>query len=1561
MLALILIVPAALYVPSVQSFVSSRVVDYLNSTQEDMVFSLEKIRIGFPLKLKIYNLNAMSKVDGKVLAGVGKVVTSLDDIPYKKDYFLVKNFSAEDIVLGFDSLTESILLKGKIDRIDVSDLYLRLDSSIVDIDKIVIDLPDITVAMGPSQPDSLEEESDLEWKINVNKILALRGFVKFDMSDESLIDAANSSNISPYLDYNHLNFSSLSLGVDDFAFRQNDISCNIINFYGVEKNCDLNITHLDTRFHMQGNVISVEDIDFKMPETSLSGDFAIDLALLDSLREGYASTDLKGKISHSDLIKIAAPYLPELEENWPEEASSFRLNAYVSPDTVDLKDLYLEIADYTDFSVKGFGLYPFSNKDRKIKGTIKGDLTDSDFLLTTFVAKPEDREYHLPPNLFVEIDATYRKNYAEGEFFVKQNGTVVAEGRGKYNMETEQYDLKAMTNRLKLTDFVPSTGIDGVSTHVVASGRHFKLPSKYTTFDINLQLDTLLYNNGKGERDSLFDVSVVASLLKNKYYAQITSGHPYLMLDTQLEGEWAKDQVSAQGYIDLAKLDLMHLPQIVAADLGEISLQSDIMGSYDYGDNAYADIFIHTMTYDDGVQIHPFNEIDLRFDSKPEKLSATFESGDATFFVNADKSIADVLVSVDSVMTEINRQIDRTSIDVPQIQKHLPKFSGEMEILRNNSFYPIADALGYRFRQIKSTFSNDETFSFQFRILGLNTAEQHIDTVQIRFRPESDPKVYDYKFHASYSAPKAADSYMMDGKGAVYKDSISACFEYENGKYIKMYDVDASLAMAPDTLRLRFTEDPLIYSQRFTVNEDNYIQVSQFKDLEAQALAIEADLDLDNDQGLCVNLMTNKKDSIGNEVHLKVDNLNMANLARTLALGVDVGGTLNSRVDVDLLPNSMQADLTTDISRFHIGDYKADTLVFKGIASNDEGNIDLAGKLTIDQLVKLDLLANVADSVDVNVGIRELPLPLVNGFLPSNIQLQGETSGEILINGKDFDSATFNGFLSMHDALVNYADCDANIYFPNDTVSIRRNRLRFRDYRLKGANNNPVTMRGSVDFTQSLTDPDINLTLKGENTQIFNNKRRKNKQQYIYGTLPANIDLTVKGKVTDLDVKGNISAIDGTNLVYYLEDDPLSSASKVDELVDFVRFREVDRILPDRIDRPLNQTGSKDRLDVNLKLNIVNNAKVYVHLPTNEKDHVSLIGGGSLTLQAAADGSMVMSGLYDIKGGDLHYKLPMIPVSKDFDLSDQSWISWNGDVEDPNINLIAVEKVKSTVNDQAGARVVNFDVYINISGTLNSLDIAFNCDAPDDGNISSELSTLTDEERSKQALLLLIAQTYMGPGSNSSVGLASANAALNSILNKELESLLTNKLKNTDIDLGIDTYDADGATRTDYSVKVSQRLFNDRMRVTLGGKISSGQEVAPGQNDAMINDVSLEYLFKSDGSTYARLFRKTNYENVLEGEVVESGIGYVQQRSGFRFRNLLIPNNKKREAALRQQIKEMQEAEQEAERASRRRSFPTFDSAIITNVNDSIQKKDSVVQSPVVVDSLAVDSLQLHK
>ena len=89
-------------------------------------------------------------------------------------------------------------------------------------------------------------------------------------------------------------------------------------------------------------------------------------------------------------------------------------------------------------------------------------------------------------------------------------------------------------------------------------------------------------------------------------------------------------------------------------------------------------------------------------------------------------------------------------------------------------------------------------------------------------------------------------------------------------------------------------------------------------------------------------------------------------------------------------------------------------------------------------------------------------------------------------------------------------------------------------------------------------------------------------------------------------------------------------------------------------------------------------------------------------------------------------------------------------------------------------------------------------------------------------LMLLISQTYLGPGSSSSAGLGTANAALSSMLNRQLESLIGN-MKGTTIDIGVDTYNTEsGNTRTDYSVKVTKTLFNERSVARMLMRGSSG-------------------------------------------------------------------------------------------------------------------------------------------
>lgn len=77
--------------------------------------------------------------------------------------------------------------------------------------------------------------------------------------------------------------------------------------------------------------------------------------------------------------------------------------------------------------------------------------------------------------------------------------------------------------------------------------------------------------------------------------------------------------------------------------------------------------------------------------------------------------------------------------------------------------------------------------------------------------------------------------------------------------------------------------------------------------------------------------------------------------------------------------------------------------------------------------------------------------------------------------------------------------------------------------------------------------------------------------------------------------------------------------------------------------------------------------------------------------------------------------------------------------------------------------------------------------------------------------------------------------------------------------------------------------------MVVGGRVMTGSAAA-GMEQSFIDNMSMEYRLDRAGTHYLRLFHNKNYENFLEGEVIETGIGYVLRRrldspkDLFRFR-----------------------------------------------------------------------------
>ena len=340
---------------------------------------------------------------------------------------------------------------------------------------------------------------------------------------------------------------------------------------------------------------------------------------------------------------------------------------------------------------------------------------------------------------------------------------------------------------------------------------------------------------------------------------------------------------------------------------------------------------------------------------------------------------------------------------------------------------------------------------------------------------------------------------------------------------------------------------------------------------------------------------------------------------------------------------------------------------------------------------------------------------------------------------------------------------------------------------------------------------------------------------------------------------------------------------------DMVTFTSFTDTLRRRMPRnpPLPMGG----MDMLMTIHIDPAVQANVDLSPDQSNHINLEGGGDLSFQYTPQGDMFLNGRYTLSGGTIKYSIPVIPL-KEFNVQEGSYVQWTGNPMDPTLNLTATERVRTsvTLTGQSSPRLVNFDVGIELTQQLENLGLQFTLTAPEDMAMQEELTSKGPEERAKLAVSMLVTGMYLGGGGGSGKVNMNMGDALTSFLQSEINNIAGSALKSVDISFGMETYDdngdAGGGTRTDYSFRFAKRFYNDRIRVVLGGRISTGENINNGQAQPFIDNVSVEYRLDSSGSRYVKLFHDKNYESLLEGEITETGAGIVLRKKMMHLREL---------------------------------------------------------------------------
>jgi hypothetical protein len=510
--------------------------------------------------------------------------------------------------------------------------------------------------------------------------------------------------------------------------------------------------------------------------------------------------------------------------------------------------------------------------------------------------------------------------------------------------------------------------------------------------------------------------------------------------------------------------------------------------------------------------------------------------------------------------------------------------------------------------------------------------------------------------------------------------------------------------------------------------------------------------------------------------------------------------------------------------------------------------------------------------IDAIFSMTHFPLSLVNGFIEDQIVgLEGYAEGELTIKGT-LQHPEVDGELYVEEAYLVSQPYGIRMRFDNDPIRIIDSRLLLENFGLYAYNDEPINMMGNIDFSD-MEHITMDMRMRARNLLLINSKQEA--KSIAFGKAYVNFGARMQGPLEQLDVRGRLDVLSSTDMTYMLLDSPLSTDNRLDELVKFTDFSDSTQTV---VVKPV-PTG----LNADLTISVAQGAHIVCDLNVDQTNYIDLIGSGDLRMKYNQEG-INLTGRYTLNRGEMKYSLPVIPL-KTFVIKEGSYVEFTGDAMNPKLNITATERTKATVGGEGTTRAVAFECGVIITQTLNNMGVQFIIEAPEDNLINGDLNSMGAEERSKIAVAMLTTGMYLADSNTSGF---SMNAALSSFLQSEINNIAGSALKTLDLSVGIDnTTNATGAMQTDYSFKFAKRFFDNRLKIELGGVVSSGDNTPQGQKQSFFDNVSMEYRLNQSGTMNAKLFYQQNVYDWLDGYTNIYGGGFVWRRKLSNFWDIL--------------------------------------------------------------------------
>ncbi|TDS19126.1 uncharacterized protein DUF490 [Maribacter caenipelagi] len=1416
-------------------------------------------------------------------------------------FLQLEDFKVENVAITYNSQPDGLQTQLQLGTIELTDILADVSKNRYETDDLIFQDSQIAlqIAGDKAAQDNTTENTSFEWPefiIAANTINIVKNTLSYSLNGS--VSNTDTFNLDAY------KIQNLQLLAKNLAYQPEKFNAEVSKFSFSEQS-GVRLNQLAFKAGLSDTEASLQDLVLNLNQSSANANFDVQFNSLKGAIEYPKKTYLSANISDLNLeLKDVLKFLPELAQNQYIDSLTKH------PITGNLKAIG-SLEKVNDFNTElQWG------KDTKLAA--KGSISN----LTTI----DSLAYNLNNISFKSTKSAIHKIISSKELGISIPKTILVEGSLSGGTTWANPDLN-----IKIPEG------EATINALVSFNNQMKFNGQVSVD--SLQLGTLLQNDqlgklslkikGKGAGSELndFDSTIDGTITQFQY-----NGYNYN--DIEISGNLKNGNGTVTANIDDPNLnmkvnstmalssqenDIIFTSNIIGADLQQLGLTknnikiaANIKGQY----IGIPSKFTVNTTIEDGITIAD-NE---QYQVATIALKAHIEDSitDVSVISNFLNGQLASNASPNRITNALKRQLeqyfstDDTTFEAEDdIDAKLELAIIPTPVLSKVFFNGIEDLDSLN---IAASFnSKKRKISAEVKVPHIAYAGSSIDSLNAFIKGDS----VDLKFSAGlaeliYDPIHLKQTYL---EGSLKNKELLLDFNSKNDSVTVMH-IASGLVFQKDTLKLHISpKDLILNTKKWDIPEDNNIVLAEsFSDFKNVILSR-------NSQKMEISNKVPKMES--DHIGILFENfqlqtfLSLFNPDEALAKGKVAG---NFVILNPYAASGLVADI--DIRDFQVIENPLGTLTLDASSKSlSEYDFDLALKdgganltLTGDYAAK----ENTAD-LNMELDIQKLEASIIQGLSSDQLSdAKGYLDGSLLVNGT-LAEPKYSGRINFNDFSLTLAAYKSTFAIDKEYIDIDQDEITFNSFSINDINQGTLTVDGTIT-TKSFANPDFDLSVKTDQFRVLDSK--KGDDELVYGNASIQADLTVKGNLELPVIDGKLRVRDVTDLTYIVPQDELDIQER-DGVVIFVNKENPDAILT-------RSDGEKSNsffagMDINTILEIGNEAEFTIVLDEKTDDKLRASGAATLNLNIDPNQDIRLSGRLELNSGFYRTSLYNL-VSREFKIQKGSSIVWSGDPFDAKMDVTAIYEIETSASSLMSSisygtdssvsgtyqQATDFLVYLNIDGQLTQPEISFALDMPESeqgnfgGAVYGRIQQLNEQESelNKQVFsLLALNRFYPTTGSDGSSGgvVSMARNNVNKVLSNELTAISNKLLGKTGFELGFDLdsfddYESGSAqSRTQLNINASKKLFNDRLIVTAGSAVDvEGSATSSETETPLIGNVTLEYLLSEEGIYRLKGFRRQEYQNIIDGQLIITGVAFIFNREFNKFSQLFSPLEKEK-------------------------------------------------------------------